>query len=189
MFDSYVPRYGADSGLKIGNYPTGSYVGFGQSFTASQTGTVTDASFIIKKVGSPSGDVKVYLYETTFDGAKYVITPGYIAESDTISASTLSTTLATTTFSFSGANQVELTSGNTYAAAVFYWRDSSSNYVEIAYDFSTITHPGNEVSITYISSYSYGAYTGYDIPFSVNSTDGSGNPVSLATVSDIVFFE
>jgi len=140
-----------------------------QSFTTPATGTYTlaTASWFLKKVGSPTGSAyaKIYAHSGTY-GTSSVPTGAALATSDAFDISTLTTTFSLVSFTFSGANQITL-STNTHYVVVFGEVVSGtldgSNEVQVGVDGSSPTHGGN------CGQYSSSVwnYAAYDLPFYV----------------------
>lgn len=129
---------------EIGIY-NGYYDSVGQSFTATE-GTLSSCKFYLSKTGSPTGSAyaKLYAHTGTF-GINGVPTGSPLATSDAFDVSTLTGYYALKTFTFSGANQIELTNGTNYVIVVEYSGGDSSNYVLVGLDLSTLAHSGNGV--------------------------------------------
>lgn len=116
-----------------------------QSFTASASTNLDSAKFYLSKTGSPTGNItaKLYTHSGTY-GASSVPTGAALATSDAVDISTLTTSLALVTFTFSGAERYALTSGTNYIIAVVYsGGDEVSNYLNVGSDNSSPTHSGN----------------------------------------------
>ncbi len=156
----------------------------GQTFTASQNATLESASFRVKKSGTPpTATMQAKLYTITGTHGSTAIPNTLLATSDTINVSTLTTSYATTTFTFSGANRIAITSGTQYAVELTYPANGVSNYISIGADTSG-THGGNSF---YFISDPYTADATADVIFEVLGSDGVGG--SISTVSDLVIFE
>lgn len=117
---------------------------YGQSFNAGGSNIIlNEAQFYLKKVGSPTGNLVAYIYAHTGTfGSTGKPTGSALATSDNFDISTLTTSLALTTFNFSGANEIQLTAGTNYFVVVRSTGDSS-NYLQIGVDASSQTHSGN----------------------------------------------
>lgn len=92
----------------------------GQSFTAT-SGNLTSAVFRLARILTPAGNVtaKLYAHSGTY-GTDSVSTGSALATSDAIAASSLPTSNADVTFTFSGANQYAMTAGTKYIITVEY---------------------------------------------------------------------
>jgi len=157
----------------------------GQTFTASQNATITSASFQLEKIGSPPGTtMTAKLYTITGTYGSTAVPNTLLATSDTVNISTLTTSYATTTFTFSGANQVSLTSGTQYAIELNSQASNDGGNVVVMALRSSASHGGN-----YFDNLggSYTTFSGFDALFEVLGSDGAGGSVS--TVSDLVLFE
>jgi hypothetical protein len=101
----------------------------GASFEFSGNGAaIGSAEFYLSKTGSPTGNAVAKVYDTGSDGP----TGSALATSDNFDVSTLPTSPALQTFTFSGANQISLSSGtNNYCISVEYSGGDGSNYVNV----------------------------------------------------------
>jgi len=115
----------------------------GTSFTAIETYTTIDSvTLTVKKSGSPTGSayVKIYNYTGT-PGSTAKPTGAALATSDAFDSSTLTTSYVVRTFTFSGANRIELTPGTSYILALEYI--ASAEYVVLGYDYTAPSFEGN----------------------------------------------
>lgn len=140
--------------------------GVSQSFTASFSGTLTNASFNLKKVGTPTGNIvyKLYAHSGTY-GTSSIPTGTALATSDTFAVSGLTTSPVKTTINFSGGNQYALVSGTFYVITAEYTVGTAANNV-VAMSPNFTGHSGNTASLagsTWTSS-------GNDINFEVKAT-------------------
>lgn len=154
------------------------YPRYGQSFTAS-SGVLNSAKFWVKRVGSPTGNLicNIYAHTGTFGTSTGKPTGSALATSDGIDISTISTTAALVTFTFTGANKISLSGGTNYCVVLERSGGSAwngSNYAWIGSDNSSPTHAGT--TVYYTSSWS--AYnTGVvDTTFYVYTDDAGGSP-------------
>ena len=110
--------------------------GRGSSFQASATFNIKSCTFYLKKNVAPTGNItaKIYEHSGTF-GTSSLPTGVVYATSDNVDVSTLSTSLADVTFTFSGINQKRLISGNYYILVldVSDMGAASGNYVSMGY--------------------------------------------------------
>lgn len=179
--DSYYATVGSYTPLYSGNFTR-----TGQSITASVTANVTSISFQMKKIGSPTGNMTAKIYaESNFSGFGVDSRPtgSVLATSDTLAASTLSTSVSTTTFTFSGANQYRMTSGVNYTIEVNYTSGNVSNSVNVGYDFTILGHSGNQF-------YYNGSYTtndGADTEFVVFASTSSSPPSGTSMLVGMSF--
>jgi hypothetical protein len=142
------------------NYNTGSnvYAGSnitsGQSFTSVNNYKITTCKFYIVKSGSPTGNIyaKVWDHTGTY-GTSSKPTGSYLAISDVINIETISTSINLVTFTFSGANQIIISSKN-YCVNVISNNGNSSNYLRIGSNSSAGTHGGNRFYSTDETSWS-----------------------------------
>ena len=119
-------------------------VEIGQSFTGDGA-TLSRAKFYLRKTGSPTGNATAYIYTHTgtfgYDG---IPTGSALATSSTIDVSSISSTgFELVTFTFSGVNQIILTSGTYYFVTIRYSGGDSSNHLDVGFDITTPTHGGN----------------------------------------------
>ncbi len=142
-------------GSSTQRFNSASLVRYGQTFTAASYFTLDSCQFFLQKVGSPTGNftAKIYNIIGTF-GTTSIPTGNHLAESDPIDISTISTSSALVTFTFSGANRIFLALGN-FAIALENNSQAvdASNYIAFFIDQTTVTHPGN------IANYISGTWT------------------------------
>lgn len=159
--------------------------GCGQTFTATGT-TLDSAVFYVSKFGAPTGSVYAVLYAISgTSGVNGTPTGSALATSDAFDISTLTTSHALKTFTFSGADRYSMVNGTNYAIVLEYTNGDGSNALFVGSDNTTPTDDGNQVQ--YIASWT--APSNSDVVFYVYGDDSGGSPVSLSTVSDIVLFE
>lgn len=118
-------------------------VAVGQSFTNTNEIILDSAKFSLRKSGSPTGSMyaKLYAHSGVY-GTSSVGTGTVLATSDAIDPSTLTTSFALITFSFSGANRILLSASTYYCIECYYDGGSSLNGLSIG--LSTPTgHSGN----------------------------------------------
>jgi hypothetical protein len=136
----------------------------GQTF-ASNGEKITAVKFYLKKSGSPTGNavVKIYAHTGVF-GATGKPTGSALATSDNFDVSTLGTSYGLVTFTFSGANQYQTSTGIKYVAVMEY--SSPVNFVYIGSDNTSPSHGGNAVYYDDGTS-TWTAYTSSDFIFYV----------------------
>ena len=122
----------------------GSTITYGQAFSAIVNCTLDHAVFFLKKNGAPTGYViaRVYASTGTF-GSSAKPTGTALAVSDNVNISTITGTYALTTFNFSGANRVNLTTGVKYIVVVSYSGGDGSNNLNVGADNVDSVAPGN----------------------------------------------
>lgn len=116
----------------------------GQSFTGNGN-KITSAKFYISKNGTLTNSVvaRVFAHTGTY-GTSSLPTGSALAISDSITASTLSTSLTLVTFTFSGSNQIVLNNGVNYCIELYYPYDAgTSDYIGMRADTTSPTHGGN----------------------------------------------
>jgi len=123
------------------SYP-GNYQYYGQAFANTSAIILNEAQFYLRKSGTPTGNINAYIYAHTGTyGSDGLPTGTALAVSDNFDISTLTTSLALTTFTFSGDNQIQLAASTKYFVVVKAVGDSS-NYLAIGYDASSASHGG-----------------------------------------------
>ena len=145
------------------NYLNNNYTGQAQSFTPSSTETIISCKWYLKKAGSPTGNAVAKIYGVS---AGHSPTGSALATSDNFDVSTLTTTLQLITFTFSGDEQIELSSGTEYAVAVEYAGGDGTNYVNCGIDNSSPTHSGIHSTLE-VSTGNYRNLASYDNIFYV----------------------
>ncbi len=140
---------------------SGGNTAVGQSITGDGRALMS-ATFYLRKVGSPTGDMvaKLYAHSGTF-GTSSVPDGDPLATSAVIAASRLGVSYALTTFVFDGS--VSLDSGVYYVIVLEYAHGDASNRVEAGYDASAPSHGGNKSDY----SGSWAAAAGEDLCFYV----------------------
>lgn len=139
-----IDSYGeanADQGSAL---RSGASIFFGQSFHNSVLAKIATAKFFLKKNNSPTGNAtaKIYAHTGTF-GAGGVPTGAALATSDNFDVSTLTTTSQLITFTFSGANLIDLSANTDYCIELSYSGGDASNYIVASWDGSGSTAPGS----------------------------------------------
>lgn len=115
-----------------------------QSFTNTSFSRLATAKFYIRKIGSPTGNCKAHIYAHTGTfGSTGKPTGSPLATSDDVDVSTLPTSLTLTTFTFSGANKINLSAATKYCVAIQGAGADGSNAIEVGYDASSPGHSGN----------------------------------------------
>lgn len=178
VVDSYTPTPTFDSRFW-------GITGKGQAFNASQNATITGVSFRLKKIGTPAATtMTAKLYSTTGTYGSSARPNTLLATSDTINVSTLTTSYATSTLTFSGANQYAMTSGTKYAIQLDVDITGTATNAVVAGLIAPTggLHSGNW--FTYDGLYT--TYSDIDMIFEVIGNESSG---TVSTVSDLVIFE
>ena len=156
-------------------------IGVAQSFTGTG-GILSSCQFYLKKSGSPTGNAvaKIYAHSGTF-GTSSIPTGAALATSDNFDVSTLTTSFALTTFTFSNnANWFTLVNATNYVVAIEY-TGTSSDFIQIGYDGSAPGHGGNYSSLT---TTTWTPVSGRDVCFYVKFfTFTSGNLASTRTAA------
>jgi hypothetical protein len=120
----------------------------GQSFT-SNGWVLSSCKFYLRKNNSPTGSVYAKLYSHTGTFGSTGVPSTLLATSDAIDISTLSTSFALVTFTFTGAEKYAMVNGTNY----FIVFDASaagdgSNHVSVGVDTTSSTHAGNRANYT-----------------------------------------
>lgn len=140
----------------------------GQVFYASANYTLTSASFYMQKNGSPTSNVYARIYAITgTPGSTAVPTGSVLATSDAVDASTISASLALNTFTFSGANQIALSSGTWYCITLYYPVVDAINELTVCCDDSDVSHSGNFIDDDGAQGTAWRALDSYDLCFYV----------------------
>lgn len=137
--------------------------GIAQSFTGDG-GKLTKAVFYLKyNATGPTGSAtaKIYTHSGTF-GTSSVPTGAALATSANFDVSTLTTSMQLIDFTFSGAEQITLTSGTRYVVSMEYSQPGQN--IQVAEDNTSPAHGGNS---SYLSSGTWSADNTYDIVFYV----------------------
>lgn len=118
------------------------YLKYAQSFTGDG-GILESAKFYLKKSGSPTGNIYAKIYSHLGDFGDYTSAEPneLIATSDAFDVSTLTTTLALTTFTFSGVNKITLANGTYYFVSIEYVA-TDANVIFIGHDNTSPSHSG-----------------------------------------------
>jgi len=170
--------------------------GTGQTFTSLGKVTVDNTELYLKKIGSPTGNATVSIYSTT--GTVPNITPdAVLATSDNVDVSTISSIFELVTFTFSGANQITLEQGITYALVFTYTGGDNSKNIAVAanYSYSATSYTQNFVvyngswttnQYAHLCFYLYGTF--YIMPSLVYSYQGRLLVSGDANFRDRVYF-
>lgn len=144
------------------SFQSGFLIKIGQSFTANG-GQIGTAQFKVKiGSGTPTGNAvaTVYAHSGTF-GSSGVPTGSALATSDTLSVSGITSSFAYITFTFSGANQIALTSGTHYFL-VMEWTPAGGTI-----DMSAGVTPGGASGNTAKFQSSWAADSSIDTSFAI----------------------
>lgn len=143
----------------------------GQSFTGNGQ-SIKKASFYLKKLGNPTGDIVAKLYSHTGTFGVNGVPQTLLATSAGVEASSLTTNLQWIDFNF---NSYTLTNNGKYFIVLEYSKGSSGNRVQISSDTQApVSHAGNTV----LYSFSWTAYSSIDLIFSITTEEPliSGRP-------------
>jgi len=137
LIDSYSETNQSGTGTLYSDEPR-----WGQSFTGLSK-KLSTCKFYLKKTGSPTGNLTAAIYAHTGTyGTSSLPTGTVLGTSDVIDVSTLTTSLALITFTFTGANQYAM-GANYYCIEANYSGGDASNRVDPGYDNTSPTHGGN----------------------------------------------
>jgi len=136
MSDTLVAYFSGTNDTNLTLNYTGDISG-GTTFTPNASGKLTSIKLLLRKNQSPTTNMTITIYAMTGTyGTNGKPTGSVLATSDAISSSSLSTTLTSTEFAFSGANQIDLTSGTHYCLSLnFYDSGGSTREVWIGGDY------------------------------------------------------
>ena len=164
---------------------------WGQTFTPTYTASVSAVSLYIYQLNAAlSGTSTVAIYNTSGTyGTNAIPTSTPLAVSDNFQVSQLTRSPSLINFTFSGANQVTLTSGNHYALVLRYSGADTNHAIGINYDDITVSHSGNIIFTTDGGTTWTGSGVA-DLPFYVYQlipdTLNSGSITHLTTTSTLV---
>jgi hypothetical protein len=157
-----IASYSESNADSYNGYGTTTTV-YGQSFLAPDTyETVDSCIFSLRKFGSPTGSAyaKLYLLSSYSDTS-----PELLATSEALDVSTLTTTPANITFTFTTKSGID--KDGYYLIAVEYSAGSSGNVINIGNDQSSPSHAGQWIFFT---SPNWGTDTSSDVSFYVYGT-------------------
>lgn len=124
----------------------------GQSFQGINA-KCSGVSFMLNRVGSPTGNVEARLYAHTGTFGTSSKGTGSVLASATVAASTIPFK-GLELFEFTFDTPYQMSSGTNYVVVVYYSGGDGSNRIEVGHDSSSPTHNGNMVLITSGSAWS-----------------------------------
>lgn len=145
--------------------------GWGQSFTGNGS-SINQAWFYLARGGNPTGSVvaKIYTMTGTFGSSGK---PGtLLATSNPINVSTIPSNAYSQIY-FDFATPYATANGTRYVVTCEYSGGNSSNFLAIAYDSSTPSHPGNG---SYKASSGWSGISTQDLVFGVLNTGTAATP-------------
>lgn len=164
---------------------------YSQTFTNTTASILDSCKFYLKKFGVPglptgNAVAKIYAITGTY-GTNAKPTGTALATSDNFDVSTLTTSFALTTFSFTGANRINLTANTNYALTIEYVPVDYDNVVAVGLDSSSPSHSGNYALYTVASgTWSGGSGSLYDFPFYLYTKLGNfTNPSNVYTSNNV----
>ena len=180
---TWAPYSGYDCGFwvftqnYVDNYPESFYTTpvvnyglanpfVGQSFACWQDKQLDSVKLYLGKLNSPTGNcyVEIYAHSGTW-GSTSIPTGAPLATSDAVDVSTIGSSQSLITYTFSGANRIQLTSGTKYILIHHFAGSVSANWVKFGVDTSLKLHYGNMIWSNDGSSWT--ADTSYDAIFYV----------------------
>lgn len=145
-----------------------------QSFTGDGR-TLNNTKLYLLKSNAPTGNAVVNIYKHSgVYGSGSLPEGSPLATSNNLDVSTLTTSAAEYSITFSGGNQIVLTDGVKYVFAIEYTAGTSSAFVRVRCDTSSPTHSGNASTK---SSTGYWALSGNDLAFIVEATANASLPL------------
>lgn len=162
--DSYYAETVDSDRALTAAYPSGSgALAYGETFKPSVARALTSCKFRLKKLVSPSGTLRAYLYAHSGDFGSGIPTGDPLATSDPITIEDLTTTYTLKTFTFDGLTVLE---ADTPYVLVVYSTDGNldgTNYVRVA-AVAVGEHEGN--GVRFLSAIGYWqAYSTIDVMF------------------------
>jgi hypothetical protein len=179
-----IDYFDVSSNTYYSEYASGTHYYGGQSFkNLAQPMILTSIKVSLAKVLSPSGNsyVKVYAHSGTY-GTSSVPTGSALATSDPYDVAGLTTSEQFITFTFSGANQITLSTSTYYVLEFYCPVGDASNYVKL-YRRTGVgaTHEGNS---SYGSITPTWTYDGGDTKFYVYGNP-AGPTVSISSTTNV----
>lgn len=154
LIDSYLPSSTSGWSMKS----VGAYQRAGQVFLASKDFTLSSVITKLKASVAISGNAFCYIYLITGTGGSTGTPTGSaLATSDAFDTSTIGTSYAEGTFTFSGANLISMTKDTWYAIEFYAWLNPG---FFVNYKSSSGTHAGNAFSMLSNSSSYVASATG-----------------------------
>jgi len=126
-------------------FPNGRHLE-GQSFNNVNAITLDSCKFYLKKYGSPTGNAVARIYAMTGTlGVNGVPTGSPLATSDNFNIATLTTSYQLITFTFSGANKIDLSANTNYVIVMDWTNTGNPSFTGINFgeDTTSSTAPGN----------------------------------------------
>lgn len=150
----------------------------GQSFEVQNDCNLDHLIIDMKTNGSPSGSFQfvIYAHSGTY-GTSSVPTGAALATSDTVNVSSLTSSYATYTTYFTGANAIALTTGQRYVLTCNYANTSYPNAIFFKNKTPSF-HGGNQ---SYKAGGTWAALSGYDIIFDLQGVAAGGTFVPITT--------
>lgn len=149
----------------------------GQSFQVQNDCNLDHLVIDMKTNGSPSGNFQfeIYAHSGTY-GTSSVPTGAVLATSDTVSVGSLTSSYATCTVYFTGANAISLTTGQQYVLVCNYANTSYPNAIFFKNKTPSF-HGGNQ---SYKAGGTWSALAAYDIIFDLEGVAAGGGFVPVA---------
>jgi len=179
--DSYSEA-NADSGYNVYN---GGRILVGTTFLGGENNIVSQAKFYLKKTGSPTGNMYARIYLLTDENSYNSLPAGNpVATSDALDVSSLTSSYALTTFTFSANEQIQLEK-KFYALVFYYDGGDIDNSALVGIDLSPTYYP-NKKYVDYNESYgSWVSSTSFGVIFylysNVQTINQSGTDISYTS--------
>lgn len=143
-------------------------IGDGETFSTSSSLPLYSSKFYLLKVGSPTGNIvsKIYNYSGT-PGTNAIPSGAALATSDAISIATLTGSYQLIEFLFTGANAITLAATSKYVITVEYSGGDNSNKLQVGWDSSSPTRPGQNISLRLSSGTWFGGNSSQAVVFYV----------------------
>jgi len=155
------------------NIFAGSAIAQGQSFQVASECRLENCKFYAKKGGSPTGNITATIYASTGTlGSTSKPTGSALATSQPIDISTLTTSLALITFTFTAENRITLAASTNYVVVINFNGGDGANYLTIGLDSSAPTFNGNNSFSGDLSTWT--AVSGNDLIFFVYASFAAG---------------
>lgn len=153
---------------------------YAQCFSVGTTTTLDSAQMFLKKTGTPSANYNYYVYAITGGcGTSGKPTGDPLATSLTGVSTDLTTSYATTTLNFTGADRITLNSGTDYVIAIRSDNTGGSNHISTG-DCSSCGDNGNA---SYYLSSSWTANANNDMNFRVYGYYNEAGTSTIATTT------
>lgn len=149
---------------------------FAEVFEAVNSATLDSLIIDMKTNGTPTGSFNFQIYAITGTyGSTAIPTGSPLATSDTITVASLTSSYATYTVTFSGANRISIISGGQYAVACNYTNTPYPNAIFLKIKTPSF-YGGNSA---YKATGTWNAFATHDLLFDLQGVSASGNTSSF----------